>query len=48
MEPLLIASHERWQNFYSDEAIELGVTREINFAHTSLTELGADFVTSDF
>src|SRR5262245_15781677 len=46
--PVLIRSQLRGQDFQCDLAVEPRVFGQVNFAHTALAELRADFVTAEF
>jgi hypothetical protein len=48
MQPLLIARDLSGENLQRDVAIELRIACQIHFAHPALTNLRADFITSEF
>ena len=48
MQPLLVAGYLGREKFQGDLAIKLRVAGEIYFAHPALTQLGTNFVATEF
>jgi hypothetical protein len=43
----LIRPDFRRQKFYGDWSIQLGVIRQIDFAHSAFANLGSDFIATE-